>query len=119
MKAFVISLVALFALCALVICNGLYIEKTTENLKICASDVKASGSEQALNALKSLWDEHKFAISISVPHKETDEFEKSLILLEQRISEGNSQEFFEACALTARAIEEIKTHGTASADNIF
>ena len=76
-------------------------------------------NENDFLALRELWDKHKAIISISVPHTESDEMEKAIVTLQTKFENNISFGFSEAVALTIKAIDEIKVHGTASLDNVL
>lgn len=119
MKAFLWSALALLALCFIVIWNSLYISRITDEMSECATKIQSLENEMELAYLNGLWRKNKLLISVSVPHDESDELEKNLILLDSKFDNGIDVELNETVALLMRAIEEIRIHGTASADNIF
>lgn len=119
MRAFLLSALALIILCILVIWNGIYISKTTDKMRTEASKIVSLENESDFLALRELWDKHKAIISISVPHTESDEMEKAIVTLQTKFENNISFGFSEAVALTIKAIDEIKVHGTASLDNVL
>lgn len=119
MKSFVFSLIALLVLCIGVISNCIYIQSVCAEFDLYIEQAIENRNEESVEALISQWNEHKFSVSISVPHKETDELERILIVMQQRLTDENPIEFYEACAIAKNAVNEIKIHGTVKADNIF
>jgi hypothetical protein len=87
-------------------------------MKETVLEIKSSPSLSRLGELESIWQKHRLFISISVPHKESDEFEKELLVLRAKL-EAQDIEIDESIDLVLRAIEEIETHGTVSLDNVL
>ena len=119
MKTFVFSTIALAILCAIVIWNCFYIKDVCNELSEQADNINSISDAEEVDKLEELWEKNKFLICISVPHKETDELERNLILLKTKIKTQNEMEFKETLSLVLWSIDEIKIHGIAKADNVF
>ena len=119
MKAFLFSVGVLLLMCALVICNNIYISSVTDKMLSHANRISSFDDTDSLDALCRLWEDNKIIISVSVPHKESDELEKSLVILKTRIQDNDAAELNEAIALLKRSIDEITVHATVSIDNVF
>lgn len=119
MKAFWGSVFALLALLCLVIWNSMYISGITDDMSELAFKISSLENDAEFASLEQLWGKSKSLISVSIPHAESDELEKNLILLRAKFDNGIEVELEETVALILRAIEEIKIHGAPSIDNVF
>ena len=119
MKSFLLSATALIALCCLVILNGSFIGRASDSMTDAAEKINGISDMKELEALEKIWEKNKTVITLSVPHRVSDEMERCLVLLRTKFDENIDIEISETVALTLRTIEEIKTHATASLDNIF
>ena len=119
MKAFWFSAIALLLLCGVIIWNGIYISEVSDDMLYHIDKISSSDDTDSLDALVQKWNNCSLIVSISVPHKESDELEKNLDILKVKMSDASSSGLDESVALVRRAIEEIKIHGTVSIDNVF
>lgn len=119
MKSFLFSAMALLLLCGIVIWNSYFISGVSDDMADIVNEISGLDDLGELERLEKAWEKNKLIISLSVPHKETDELEKSLILLRTKFDKNIEVELDETVALTLRAIDEIKIHGTAKLDNIL
>ena len=119
MKSFVISIVAVLILFLGVILKSLYVRNICERLEDDINDIEGIFSSEKVDEVIRLWDENKFLISLSVPHKQTDDVEKNLILLKEKTKILNPIDFYETKALLLNSVNELSNHGAISADNIF
>ncbi len=119
MKAFLLSALAFIVLCILVLWNGIYISKTVDKMRVEASKIVSLENEKEFLALCEIWEKHKTMISISVPHTESDEMEKNLVILRTKFEDKILTGFSEAVALIVKAIDEIEVHAVATVDNVF
>lgn len=119
MKAFLFSIFALLLLCLIVIFNGVLVLNTSEKMSIEISKIKNSSSVEALEKLENIWDKDKLLVSISVPHSKTDELERNLILLRQRVECDDRDGTSEAVALVLRSLEELKAHSIANLSSVL
>ena len=118
MKAFLLSAIAFLLLCAIVVINSLFVSGVSRDMRDALIEIKSSPSESTLEELENIWNKNKIWISLSVPHKQTDELERQLLLLKAGVGRGEG-ELDDVIILLSRAIDEIKTHGMASLDNIL
>ena len=119
MKAFLVALLALTMLCTLIIWDGVTVNKISDKMGKIASEIKSLENEDKLKELEDAWHKHQLVLSISVPHKVTDELDKSIALLRKKFDEGISTEFPETVALTLKAIEELRVHALVDANNVL
>ncbi len=119
MKAFIFSMLALIALCSIVVFNGIYISNITDDMSYHIDRISTLDDKAELDALLGTWEKGRLITTISVPHKESDELEKSLDILRVKIENKSNLELQEAICSVKRAIDEIKIHGTVSVDNVF
>ena len=112
MKAFICSLAALGLMVGIIGLNCVYINKQAEKFREMANDIETN--ENAIYEIKELWEKEKFKISLSTPHKTTDDIEKYINLIIE-----NPQNSKEYKTLLLDAIDEIKKHETISFDSIF
>ncbi len=119
MKAFAFSLIALILLCVIVFLNTMFISNVSEEMQQLANKIKSSPNIDMIKELEDIWNDNRLMISISVPHKETDELEKNLILLRANFENGDTMGISEINSLLIRSIDELEIHGTVSFDNVF
>ncbi|MBE6625133.1 MAG: DUF4363 family protein [Ruminococcaceae bacterium] len=119
MKAFWFSTLALVALCGIVIWNGITVSRISDDMSEIASGIESLEDEEALRKLEEIWHEHRLILSISVPHRVTDELDRTLVLLRKKFDEGISTEIPETVALAIKSIEELRTHSLVDANNIL
>lgn len=118
MKAFLISISVFLVMCSIVIWNSIYISNITDELTQLTEKITNVSNFDQFKTLEDYWDKHKLILSISIPHDETDEMEKQLLLLKTKF-ESNSLSLQETKTLVLKAIEEIRVHGTLNIDNVF
>lgn len=119
MKAFWFAIIALVLMCIMVGLSSIFVGSVSKDMYNEAMKIKSSSSIEEFNRLGQLWDKNKCLISLSIPHKETDKFEQSLVLLSAQFETKDENGVHETTSLLLRAIEEIEAHGTISFDNIF
>ena len=119
MKAFLFSLGALLLLFALVICNSIYISNVTDKMMARAMEISSLDDTDAFYELCRLWEDNEILISVSVPHKESDELEKNIVILKSKLENRSQDELKESIALLQKSIDEITVHSTVSIDNVF
>lgn len=119
MKAFLLSASALILLCLLVFWNSKAVVNITEKMSDTTSKIETINDIDKLETLEELWDKYHLLLSISVPHKATDELERNLVLLRAKFDGEISTEITETVALTQRAIDEIRIHAVADANNVL
>ena len=119
MKAFVFSLIALLILCGIVVLNTSFVSTVSGDMQEAISKIKSSPTRKAIEELENIWDNNKMLVSISVPHKETDELERNLILLRAKFDNDDLRGLNEVISLISRSIEELEVHGTVGFDNVF
>ena len=119
MKAFLFSVLALMVLCAIVIWNGATVSKISDEMREIAGEINSLDSENELKKLEEIWREKRLILSISVPHRVTDELDRTIALLRKKFDEGISTEIPETVALAIKSIEELRTHSLVDANNIL
>lgn len=119
MKAFLFSVLALMVLCAIVIWNGATVSKISDEMREIAGEIKSLDSEDELQELEEIWHKKRLILSISVPHRVTDELDRTIALLRKKFDEGISTEIPETVALAIKSIEELRTHSLVDANNIL
>ncbi|MBO5212907.1 MAG: hypothetical protein J6B60_05130 [Clostridia bacterium] len=119
MKSFIISLIAILLLFSGVIINSFLVKSICEDLKDEITTINSVFDGDKIDEIVKLWDKNKFFISLSVPHKQTDDVEKNLLLLDEKSNILNPIDFYETKALLLNCVEELANHGALNADNIF
>lgn len=119
MKAFLLSTLTLIVLCLVVFWNSSSVVDISSEMSDVAKKIESLENVEELEKLEEIWDKHHFILSISVPHKATDELDKNIVLLRAKFDEEIDIEITETVALTLRAIEEIRIHAIADANNVL
>ena len=119
MKSFLLSLSALILLCLVVFLNTLFVSKVSYDMQEMVNKIKSSPTEESIKELEDTWNSKRTLISISVPHKETDDLDKNILILRSKFENGEDNGMNEIISLISYAIDELKVHGTISFDNIF
>lgn len=119
MKAFLFSVLALATLCGIVIWNGVVVSKICDEMNDVAMQIESLENEEQLQKLEDIWHRHMLVLSISVPHRVTDELDRAIALLRKKFDEGISTEIPETAALAVKSIEELRTHSLVDANNIL
>jgi hypothetical protein len=119
MKAFLFSVLALMVLCAIVIWNGATVSKISDEMREIAGEINSLDSENELKKLEEIRHKKRLILSISVPHRVTDELDRTIALLRKKFDEGISTEIPETVALAIKSIEELRTHYLVDANNIL
>ncbi len=119
MKAFLLSVLALILLCVVVFWNSASVIDISDKMSDVAIEIESLEDIDKLEELEEIWDKYHFILSISVPHKATDELDRNLVLLRAKFDEGISTEITETIALTLRTIDEIRIHAVADANNVL
>ena len=119
MRSFIISLSALIVLFVFVFLNSFFVSKFSSEMKEMVDKIEDVDSTEQILEICDAWEKRKFFISLSVPHKQTDEVEKMLSILLEKSLHKAENEFFETKALLVNAISEISNHGAINLDNIL
>jgi hypothetical protein len=72
-----------------------------------------------VTALLDYWNKRRIFISLSVPHRISDELEKNLQLLKTKVMNETKSDFEEIKQLLLNSIEELRIHAGISADALF
>lgn len=119
MRAFLFAMLALITLCALIIWDGVTVNRISDEMKEIALKIESLENENELQELEKSWHKHRLILSISVPHKVTDELDRSISLLRKKFDEGISTEIPETVTLALKAIEELRVHALVDANNVL
>jgi len=118
MKIFIVSIVALLLVFGLVIGNYFLINNIYDRmLKEVNNLTEASVME--IDSLVKYWDKKRIIVSLSIPHRISDELERNLVVLEAKIKHESYSEFEEIRAFLINSIEEMKIHAGLSFDTVF
>ena len=118
MKAFIVSICAILLLVGTVVFNGFYIKNTTNKLTDLANDITLESSESIEN-FKEYWIKNEHKICISVSHKDVDNINIAVCVLEEMQERNESDGFWEYHALLLKYIEEIRSKERVHIDNII
>ena len=118
MKAFIISFSTLLLIFALLIINHFYIINI---YKYMTNEISLINIDEAdkVSSLLNYWNKHRIIISLSIPHRISDELESNLILLKTKIENGTKYDFEETRQLLLNSIEELRIHAGISADALL
>lgn len=116
MKSFVFSICALAFIIVLVICNTIYVNKSTESL---IKKIESIDYQKNAQPIIDAWEKDKFILCFSVTHKETDKIEESIYLLDKYIREENFQMASTTKFLLINYIEQIRDHEKLTINNIL
>ena len=118
MKAFIISFGTLLLIFALLIINYFYIINIYKYMISEISHINIDDAER-ISSLLNYWNKHRIIISLSIPHRISDELESNLILLKTKIENGTKYDFEETRQLLLNSIEELRIHAGISADALL
>lgn len=118
MKAFVISCCSLLLIFALIIVNYFYINNIYKYMLNEASAITTDNTEKIISLI-DYWNKRKIAISLSIPHRISDELERNLQLLKIKVLGETKSDFEETKQLLLYSIEEMKIHAGISVDALF
>ena len=118
MKAFVISCCSLLLIFALIIVNYFYIINIYKYMLNEVSAITTDNPER-ISSLLDYWNKRKIAISLSIPHRISDELERNLSLFKIKVLSETKSDFEETRQLLLNSIEEMKLHAGISADTFF
>ena len=118
MKILIVSIVALLLVFGLVIGNYFLINKIYDYMLKEVNDLTEE-SVSEIDSLIKYWNKKRMIVSLSVPHRISDELERNLLILEAKIKHGSYVEFAEARASLLNSIEEMRVHAGVSIDTIF
>ena len=118
MKILIVSIVALVLVFGLVIGNYFLINNIYEHMLLEVNNLQIdSGAE--IDSLINYWNKKRVIVSLSVPHRISDELERNLLVLDAKIKYGSYVEFEEVRASLLNSIEEMKVHAEISLDTVF
>ena len=118
MKAFIISFGTLLLIFALLIINHFYIINVYKYMAAEISFINIDETDK-VSSLLDYWNKHRIIISMSIPHRISDELESNLILLKTKIENGTKYDFEETRQLLLNSIEELRIHAGISADALL
>lgn len=118
MRAFIISCSTLLLILSLIIVNFFYIINIYKHMTNETSEITLSSIDK-VTTLLDYWNKRRIFISLSVPHRISDELEKNLQLLKIKVMNGTKSDFEEIKQLLLNSIEELRIHAGISADALF
>ena len=117
MKSLIFSMCALILLVGIIIYNGIYIKNVTSDLIEKAENITYE-NKKSTEEFRKLWEENEHKICISVSHKDIDNINLALSVLEAKQKSGESDSFNEYSALLREYINEIKNKERLHIDNV-
>ena len=117
MKSLIFSLCALILLVGIIILNGVYIKNVTTDLENLAKKI-TWGDMESIDAFKVSWEENEHKICLSVSHKDIDNVNIAVSVLEEKQKTGEKDAFYEYRALLLEYVTEIKNKERVHIDNI-
>ena len=117
MKSLIFSLCALILLVGIIILNGVYIKNVTSELGEIAVSISWQ-DEASIENFKALWEKNEHIICLSVSHKDIDNVNIAISVLEEKIKSGEKDAFYEYRALLLGYVAEIKNKERVHIDNI-
>ena len=117
MKSLIFSLCALILLVGIIILNGVYIKNVTTDLENLAKKIAWQDME-SIDAFKASWEENEHKICLSVSHKDIDNVNIAVSVLEEKQKTGEKDAFYEYRALLLGYVTEIKNKERVHIDNI-
>lgn len=117
MKSLIFSLCALILLVGIIILNGIYIKNVTADLENEAMKISWQ-DEASIQDFRELWESNEHKICLSVSHKDIDNVNFALSVLESKQKDGEKDSFYEYRALLCEYIKEIRNKERVHIDNI-
>ena len=117
MKSLIFSLCALILLVGVIILNGIYIKNVTSDLEDIAERI-AWRDMESIESFKELWEENEHKICLSVSHKDIDNVNIAISVLEEKEKTGEKDSFYEYRALLLEYVKEIRNKERVHIDNI-
>lgn len=117
MKSLIFSLCALILLVGVIILNGIYIKNVTSDLEDIAERIAWQDME-SIEAFKELWEENEHKICLSVSHKDIDNVNIAISVLEEKGESNEKDSFYEYRALLLEYVKEIRNKERVHIDNI-
>ena len=118
MKILIVSIAALALVFGLVIGNYFLINDIYDRMLLEVNNL-SEGASAEIDALVKYWNKKRMIVSLSVPHRISDELERNLLILKAKIKHGSYVEFEEVRASLLNSIEEMRVHAGVSLDTIF
>lgn len=118
MKSLIFSICAIIILVSTIIFNGIYIKNVTSNLENLANNISWQ-DEESIQKFRELWDESEHKICLSVSHKDIDNVNFALSVLEEKQKSDEKDSFYEYRALLYEYIKEIRNKEKLHFDNVI
>lgn len=118
MKILTISFSTLILVFALVVWNFFLINNIYEYMTKEVTALKED-SYESIASLIQYWNKKRILISLSIPHRVSDELEKNLIIMKAKIEHQSIYEFEEARYSLLNSLEEMKVHAGISLDTVL
>lgn len=120
MKTFYASLIVFFLLIALIVCNGVYVKRTTAALEALLSEIsQMPSSAESLQAIEEKWQSSKKILSLSVAFEELRELDAQLLSMRAAVSTGAAADFERARLLAMEALIRMREPEELSMDNLI
>ena len=116
MKTFYASLAAFALLIALIVCNGIYVRRTTAELEMLLSK---GADATAFSKAESKWQEHKRLLSLSVSYEEMRELDNQFLAMRAAKNTNSTVTFEKARLLAVESLAHIREFEEFSIDNLI
>ena len=118
MKAFLFSSVAVVLLVALIVINGIYLSKVTDELEKMALEL-TEGDTDAVLSLQEYWKGHENIVCFSVSHNDVDDLNIAIEVIIEKCKSGEVDGFYEYKARLLNSIVEIRNKERVHFHNIL
>lgn len=128
MKTFIVSLFIFGILTALVICNAVYIGKTTDRLLALAEELprdaesferEAESAADKTEALYALWDDRVIRLTFTMGYESINRADGAILDMRVSMKNGNGEDFSVARAVFCDAIRRLHSLESFSFRGIF
>ena len=120
MKTFYASLIVFFLLLALIVCNGVYVRRSTAALEEMLSALSQMPTDvDSLTEIEEAWQEKRKPLSLSVSFEELRALDEQFLSMRAAVTTGEAAEFERARLLAAKTLAHIREFETLSIDNLI
>ncbi len=121
MKTFVISLIAFFIMCGVIVSNSIYINGTGEKLSELTNAIlyESDGRIEQITRLESYWDKNKALIEFTANHNMVNNIGIKIKNIRYYFEKGENHRLLQEALLLSEELKELKRLERFSLHNIF
>ena len=120
MKSFIVALILFCIILACIICNGIYIKSTCNEIsELCQLLWQSSDRESTSLKIKALWQKCKTQLELSIRTNEIERMTDLIESLHSSVIIKNETEIQKYCTLISEHAEDMARHESISLLSIF